>query len=49
MSAIIPIRFSRNRGNASNESGVKQDPLYIASFQLGRPFLTLALEATRTL
>ena len=46
MSAIMPIRCSRNRTSTSNKSGVKQGPLHIASFKLGPTFFALASKTT---
>ena len=47
MSATMQIEFSQNRANTSNNSGVKQCPLYIASFELKPTFSTLASNTTR--
>ena len=48
MSAIIAIGFSQIPANTSNESGVRQGPLYTALFKLGPTCFAVALKTIRS-
>ena len=48
MSATIAIGFSQIRANTSNESGVRQGPLYTALFKLGPTSFAVALKTIRS-
>ena len=48
MSATIAIGFSQIRANTSNESGVRQGPLYTALFKLGPTSFAVALKTMRS-